>query len=389
MTVAHHRFAEASKLSEFLRDTAGDATVVPGLPRPLPKKPAASDVAFADIGEGLKSVLEYTKSDQVISVECGIKCGELRSQLASNHHWLPVTAGDDQTLLEIIISGDAGELEHGFGGPRDLVLGLEVMLADGSQIKTGGKVVKNVTGYDTSKLFVGSHGWFGIPLSAHLRLYALPQSERTLLFEFTTADDSLIAVQRLLSLGLPFSCCEVISAARIRQKGLTADAIKDNHSYLALQIHGHPQVVDEIADDAQRCVGTTTMPQTWQSEEGTECPIWQRQSDHAAKVTMTLPLTGMRQVLRDASLAGSAWQARPWRGSLTFYIDEGKTEDVVLQLKSSLPRIRLNSSLAYATDAHWLHVERVPERDTAADLIKDELKKRFDPAFKLNKLVHL
>jgi FAD/FMN-containing dehydrogenase len=390
VTTTHHRFAELSNLSACLRDTAGDATIVPGAPRQLPEKSAAGTVVFADIEGGLKSILEYTRSDQVISVECGITCGELQELLKSKRHWLPVTAGDARSLLDVIVTGDAGELEHGFGGPRDLVLGLTVMLADGSTIKTGGKVVKNVTGYDTTKLFVGSHGWFGIPVAAHLRLYARTESERTLLFAFTSIDDAFAAAQRLLKLGLPLSSCELFSVPQLKQLLVTPHTLGEGATCcLALRIHGHHQVVAEIAADAAQSVGSPALPDAW--PDAATASIWSARHEDTgdSQVAITLPIGTMRQVLKDPALGATAWQSRPWRGRLTFYCSASAAGTIVTRLKSVTARLKVGASVAYPTDAHWLTVERLPERDTAADLIKDELKKRFDPTGKLNRLVRL
>ncbi|MFN8657578.1 MAG: FAD-binding oxidoreductase [Candidatus Obscuribacterales bacterium] len=389
MKTTHQRFPDAEQLSAFFRDTKGDAeSVVPGSPRPLPKTPAAQEVIFADLGAGLSSITEYTRSDQVISVQCGITIGDLQNELAGNHHWLPVQAAPEQTLLSVVCGGDAGALEHGFGGVRDLVLGLTVMLSDGTTIVSGGKVVKNVTGYDTTKLFVGSHGWLGIPLVAHLRLYALPQRQLTVLYAFPSLDAAFGGLHALLALGLPLSCCELFSAAALKAKGLAPPAVPEGSSYLALQVHGHTQVVDEVSAAAHNAL----------QSDGTRADaaadhIWSSPPADAAagnaRVQITLPPESMRLVLKDPELLILSWQARPWRGGLTFSVLRAAVDSTVAQLKAVVARLKLTASLAHPTDRHWLNVDRVPERDSAADLLKDELKKRFDPPNKLNRLVRL
>lgn len=391
MNTTLHRFTDAENLSAWVRDFKSDAgTIVAGAARPLPAA-APTQAQFADIS-GMQSIIEYTKSDQVISVECGITCGALQQQLTANRHWLPVSADANQTLLEVITSGDAGELAHGFGGPRDLVLGLSVVIADGRTIKSGGKVVKNVTGYDTTKLFVGSHGWFGIPIAAHLRLYALPETARTLLFSFPNADAAFVAAKAVLALGLPLSCCEIFSASGLARKNLPPDAVPPGKCYLALLIHGHAQVVAEIASTAHKAVGGTAAPDNalWEKLWSVEADSTTASSPAATRaVEITLPMQIMRKLLGDPEFATLTWQARPLRGSLRFYTAASQVEATVAQIKSAVARAKTTASLAYPTDKHWLQIDRIPEKDTAADLLKEELKKRFDPQHKLNRLVRL
>lgn len=385
-----HRFTDAENLSAWVRDFKSDAgTIVAGASRPLPAA-APTQAQFADIG-GLQSIIEYTKSDQVVSVQCGITCGALQAQLAANHHWLPVTAAANQTLLDVITSGDAGELTHGFGGPRDLVLGLTVVLADGRTIKSGGKVVKNVTGYDTTKLFVGSHGWFGIPVAAHLRLYALPETARTLLFSFPHVDAAFAAAKSVLALGLPLSCCEIFSAAALSRKKLPPDIVPQGMCHLALLIHGHAQVVAEIAGAAHNAAGVTPASDSpfWEKLWSADGDIQAVETSDDRAIEITLPMQTMRKLLSQPDFSTLTWQARPLRGSLRLYSVFAQVESTVAKIKSAVARDRMPASIAYPTDKHWLQVERIPEKDTAVDLLKEELKKRFDPEHKFNRLVRL
>src|SRR6476646_4907058 len=85
----------------------------------------------------------------------------------------------DRTLGSIIATGTSGPLRHGFGPVRDHVLGCTVVTGDGRIVKPGSRVVKNVAGYDLTKLHVGSFGGFGIVTEAHLRLRALPRADVT------------------------------------------------------------------------------------------------------------------------------------------------------------------------------------------------------------------
>ncbi|HEY9713911.1 MAG TPA: FAD-binding oxidoreductase [Chroococcales cyanobacterium] len=214
-------------------------------------------IAFIDISE-INRVVEHIPEDQVITVETGMRLKDLDLYLKEHNQFFPAAFGrEDATVLDVIASGDGGVLEHGFGGPRDLVLGLEVLTANGSAIKCGGKVVKNVTGYDLTKLFVGSRNSLGIPCLAHLRLFARPAESAALLLTTRKMPELLEQANQLLSLGLPVSCMEILDARLLSRLihlhdpddkcGLMNSAIFGGEVYYAfiLQVAGPQGAVDE------------------------------------------------------------------------------------------------------------------------------------------------
>src|SRR2546430_16810200 len=86
----------------------------------------------------------------------------------------PLADGDAATVGGVLATADSGPLRHRHGGPRDLVLGTTVALSDGTVARAGGKVIKNVAGYDLAKLFTGSYGTLGAILEVAVRLHPLP-----------------------------------------------------------------------------------------------------------------------------------------------------------------------------------------------------------------------
>ena len=87
--------------------------------------------------------------------------------------------GHEATVGGVLATADSGPLRHRYGAPRDLVLGMTVALSDGTIARSGGKVIKNVAGYDLGKLFTGSFGTLGLILSASVRLHPLPSKTAT------------------------------------------------------------------------------------------------------------------------------------------------------------------------------------------------------------------
>ena len=91
----------------------------------------------------------------------------------------PLGPSSAATIGGIVAAGDSGPLRHRFGGPRDLVLGMTAVLGDGTVIRSGGTVIKNVAGYDLAKLFAGSFGTLGLIAAVAVRLHPLPVDRRT------------------------------------------------------------------------------------------------------------------------------------------------------------------------------------------------------------------
>ena len=128
----------------------------------------------------LSRIVEHTPADMTVTVEAGLTLGELQSRLAERGQWLPLDPPHPDTLtLGALLDANAnGPRRFGYGTARDHLLGLTVALADGRVIHSGGKVVKNVAGYDLMKLFVGARGSLGVIVGATFKLRPLPEAER-------------------------------------------------------------------------------------------------------------------------------------------------------------------------------------------------------------------
>jgi FAD/FMN-containing dehydrogenase len=128
----------------------------------------------------LNRVLEHTPEDMTVTVEADIALATLQAQLAQRGQWLPIDPPDPQnkTLSEILNANLSGPRRCGCGTIRDYLIGLKVLLADGRVIKSGGKVVKNVAGYDLQKLFVGSRGSLGVIVEATFKLRPVAEAEQ-------------------------------------------------------------------------------------------------------------------------------------------------------------------------------------------------------------------
>ena len=125
----------------------------------------------------LNALQEHTWQDMTCSVEAGCTWASLQSALAQHGQFVALDPlwPEQATVGGIVATNDSGALRLKYGGLRDLVIGMTIVLADGTIAKTGGKVVKNVAGYDLHKLMIGAFGTLGVVTSVNFRLHSTPQ----------------------------------------------------------------------------------------------------------------------------------------------------------------------------------------------------------------------
>jgi FAD/FMN-containing dehydrogenase len=142
----------------------------------------------------LNRILEHEPADLIATAEAGVRLNDLNRELAAKGQWLPLDPPDDgtATLGGIVATGLAGPQKLGYGPPRRFVIGMKLVLADGRVIKVGGKVVKNVAGYDLCKLFTGSYGTLGIICELTFKLRPQPAVITSLVVQGQI--DSLLAM---------------------------------------------------------------------------------------------------------------------------------------------------------------------------------------------------
>ncbi len=130
--------------------------------------------------ERLNRIVAHEPADQTATVEAGITMAGLQAGLGKRGQYLPLDPphGDAGTLGGVLATNASGVLRASFGTARDLVIGLRVVQADGTVVRSGGRVVKNVAGYDLNKMYIGSLGTLGILAEVNLKLQPLPEAGR-------------------------------------------------------------------------------------------------------------------------------------------------------------------------------------------------------------------
>ena len=162
--------------------------------------------------DGLARMLEHEAGDLTCTVEAGMRLSELGTALARAGQRLSLDPPGDPTVGACLARRLSGPLSHRYGSPRDLVLGVTLVLGDGTVASSGGKVVKNVAGYDLAKLVCGSEGRLGLIARVALRLHPLPPSSATLVVE---TDEPTEVVRALRLSQLQPSAVDVLHPGRV------------------------------------------------------------------------------------------------------------------------------------------------------------------------------
>ncbi|MBM7661997.1 glycolate oxidase FAD binding subunit [Bacillus mesophilus] len=141
-----------------------------------------------------RGVVEHTIGDMTLTVKAGTPFGEIQKYLAQFNQKISLDPSwpERSTIGGIIASNESGPKRLGYGSARDAVIGLRTVYADGSIIRSGGKVVKNVAGYDMNKLFIGSMGTLAVVSEITLKLRPITKDENLVLVSFTHEDFDLI-----------------------------------------------------------------------------------------------------------------------------------------------------------------------------------------------------
>ena len=147
----------------------------------------------------MNEVLEHTPGDQIVRLEAGVKLEDLQENVSGSDQMLAIDPPESgATIGGIVAANSSGPRRYRYGTIRDLIIGITVVLHDGTVAKAGSKVVKNVAGYDLSKLFTGSLGTLGIIATANFRLHPRPEASRTVAVEVAGPQQAQAAAQAIV-----------------------------------------------------------------------------------------------------------------------------------------------------------------------------------------------
>src|SRR3972149_2539355 len=162
---------------------------------------------------GLAAVVDYEPADLTTTVQCGIPLAALAPRLAAQRQFFPLDPldGSSRSAGGVPPANASGPLRYRYGTPRDLLLGVRFVQADGTVTWGGARVVKSVTGYDVPKLMVGSLGTLGVLVEPPLRHHPVPQAERTWIVTFPTAERAAGLLAAILDSSLQPNRLQILS----------------------------------------------------------------------------------------------------------------------------------------------------------------------------------
>lgn len=162
------------------------------------------------LGTGrLNRILEHNPGDFTAVLEAGVPLAAAQAKFAGAGQWLALDPPGDGTIGGLVATADSGPARHRYGAVRDLVIGITVVLSDGTVARAGGKVIKNVAGYDLAKLFAGSYGTLGLIAEVAVRLHPLPLRTATITGGSAEPARLQAAAQRLAARPLEADCLDV------------------------------------------------------------------------------------------------------------------------------------------------------------------------------------
>ena len=314
----------------------------------------------------LNQVLEHNSGDLTAVLEAGVSLAQAQRTFAEAGQMLaldpPLGHDAAATIGGVFATGDCGPLRHRYGAPRDLVVGITVALSDGTIARAGGKVIKNVAGYDLAKLFSGSFGTLGMILSVSVRLHPIPVATATALGA-SRDPDVLAAAARSLA-AAPFQLEALDVAWGGGRGGLLARCAGAE--------------AERVGHRAARAMSDAGLEETDVASD--DDSLWERQraaqrSRSELIVRVAAPPSALEAVLRAVESAAGALVGRVALG--TSYVEVAP--EARGRLEQALPAGARSIVLDAPADLR-LELDPWGPLDAASLALMRRIKARFDPA---------
>ena len=215
----------SQSLAEHLRATSEPFRIVANGSWMHAGRPVAAAPLLSVLG--VRGIVEYIPGDLTITVRAGTPHTEIDAATFQEGQWLGLdpAGADTGSIGATIATASAGPLVHGIGAVRDIVLGMEVVAGNGVITRSGGKVVKNVAGFDLVRLQTGAWGTLGIITEVSLRLRARPETDQTVAIELDARTPLLAHLVRLRNLTLSPLAIELLGATLTKSLGISDQQI--------------------------------------------------------------------------------------------------------------------------------------------------------------------
>ncbi|MFN0112322.1 MAG: FAD-binding oxidoreductase [Blastocatellia bacterium] len=341
----------------------------------------------------MNRVLEYEPADLTATLQAGCSLAEFNQQAAQHRQFIPLDpfGSTDATIGGVIASASSGTLRCAYGTPRDWVVGTCVVHPNGGVTRAGGKVVKNVAGYDLNKLYAGSFGSLAVIAELSFKLRALPATEKTLVFYSDNAENLFWLALRLSDSDVQPTAMELISP--VAELNLP---LEPRRFALALRFLNEAETVDfqlkeaaRLGHDFDRAVLIDAEAEIfWTRYHETETDDrW------AFSLRLSALPADLNDVVKDVSnfLPQASWRAHAGNGVLRVFAKDDLFEG--LQTKRRPKFISELRQLTQARGGQLVMLEAPQELKDQLDIWGDvgttsrlmrELKNRFDPESQLS-----
>ena len=336
--------------------------------------PAGLDVYLSTAH--LQGVVDYEPADSTVTAEAGTPMAELQKELGRHNQFLPWDAprSDQGTVGGVLAAGEPGFRRRPGSRPRDLLLGFEGLMADGTAIKAGGRVVKNVSGYDLMRLVVGSRGTLVVVTRAHLHVRSLPEAVATWAVSMTGPGSAAQLISCLRETSIDPEVLAIVDPRLGDRQSLPSWT-------LLVRYEGLEDAVVAAGEKMSRALSSEEI---WRIEERQSTELWLRLRDFPTlKEGDPFPIVIMGQSIpsRTAQLA-EKWQGA---GPLLCYPESGlvyaRTDDpeAYSSLLETAREQGANAVLEVGPPAVKAQVDVFGEIPGGFELMK-RIKEKLDPA---------
>lgn len=340
----------------------------------------------------MNRIVEYEPADLTATLEAGCALSVFNQAAAQHRQFIPLDPFGDEnaTIGGIIATASSGPLRCSYGTPRDWLIGLTVVHADGKLTKAGGKVVKNVAGYDLCKLYTGSFGTLGIIAEMNFKLRALPPAEKTVVFYAEDVDDLCKLMGRITDSDLQPAACEIVSPSNL------APPLETNRYALVLRFLAEPEAIKAQIKDALKLdlkLSTATF------DDETARKFWRayHESETADRWDYSLRMSGLpanlNLLINDLKwiLPRTHWRAHAANGTIRAHGEKGWLDGFKKKERArKLAKLRRAAQsrggqlvIQRATSDVTDQLDVWGEAGQTAVLMR-ALKEKFDPEYLLN-----
>jgi glycolate oxidase FAD binding subunit len=342
--------------------------------------------------EKMNRVIEYEPADLTATVEAGCTLSAFNMTAAGQRQFIPLDPfGDERsTIGGIVATGSSGPMRCAYGTPRDWLIGIQVAHANGSITRAGGKVVKNVAGYDLCKLYTGSFGSLGVITEMSFKLRALPSFEKTLTFYADDATALCALLSKIADSDVQLTACELISPSQ------AALPLETGRFALVLRFLNEPETTDSQINDALRLAAGLSST-VFNRADAENFWLAYHESEISDRWKYILRLSALpadlQTTLNDFNriLPAADWRAHAANGVIRIHAEAGwldsfKNRERARKLAELRQRVQSRGGqlvILRATDDVIEQLDVWGDAGTTASLMRG-LKYKFDPQGRLN-----